>query len=324
MARSRSFVDPRIVCALSEAAARVSAMPKEQGLDDAAQAPLKHGLVLPPDIVGEDAAAMIEYAVAAEDAGWDGVFMWDVLVSPAPPDDRGRAGDPEPWHPEAFEPVIDPVITLAGIAARTERIALGTWIIPLPRRHPWQVARDLATLDRLSGGRVILGAGLGRRSEYDLFGTEWHPATIAGRFDEALELVDRFWSGSPVTFHGEHFSVDGVAVLPTPVQRPRIPILIAGFWPNRKPLKRAARWDGYMPVVSPDPDGDLRELCAAYRDLAGEPAHLFIYGSPDEVTPERVQAYRELGVTWFGSYCLDAGKGRAGNLEEIRRGPPPR
>lgn len=291
---------------------------------DSGPTQLKHGLVLPPEIAQDHAAAMIEYAVAAEDAGWDGVFMWDVLVSPAPPDDLGRAGDPQPWRPQHFEPVIDPVITLAGIAARTERIALGTWVVPLARRHPWQVARDLATLDRLSGGRVIFGVGLGRRSEYDLFGTDWDPVTIAARFDEALELLDRFWSGTPVTFHGEHFTVDGVAVLPTPVQQPRIPILVAGFWPNRKPLERAARWDGYMPVVSPDPDGDLRALCEAYRDLAEEPGEIFIYGSPDEVTPERVETYRELGVTWFASYCLGAAKGREGNLEQIRMGPPPR
>jgi hypothetical protein len=76
----------------------------------------RYGLILPNPVVGADAAMMVDYAVAAEESGWDGVFLWDVLVNPPPPDALGKAGDPEPWDPDHFEDLIDPVITLAGIA----------------------------------------------------------------------------------------------------------------------------------------------------------------------------------------------------------------
>lgn len=286
---------------------------------------MKHGLILPNPIVGDDPTLMVEYAIAAEAAGWDGVFMWDVLVNPAPPDELGQRGDPTPWRPEAFEPLIDPIVTLSGIATRTESLTLGTWIVPAARRQPWQLARDLATLDRLSRGRVVLGVGLGRRTEYELFGTDWDASTIGRRYDETLELLDRFWSGEPVHHRGEHFTVDGVALLPTPLQRPRIPIFVAGFWPNPRPVRRAARWDGFMPVVDPDPDGgDLVDLCEAYAEAAPDRRDVFLCVGPDATTPERMQRYDELGVTWLGSYCLDESLGRDGNLAQIALGPPPR
>ena len=283
----------------------------------------KHALILPNPLVGADASRMIDYAVAAEEAGWDAVFLWDVLVSPAPPDDAGKAGDPDPWNPDHYEDLIDPVITLAGIAARTERIVLGTWIIPIARRQPWQVARDFATLDRLSNGRVVLGAGLGRRPEYDKFGVPWDPKEIGEKYDEALELINRFWSGERVSYKGRHYVVDDVALLPTPVQRPRIPILIAGFWPNKKPFRRGARWDGIMPVVNPDPESDdLREMVDYYRSVADEPGDIFLGIDPVAVSSEMLDRYRELGVTWLGSYLLKAEYGHEGNLERIRQGPP--
>lgn len=291
--------------------------------DTGARAP-RHALILPNPAVGDDAPAMVEYAVAAEEAGWDGVFMWDVLVFPAAPDHLGAAGDPEPFHPEEYAAQIDPLITLAGIATRTERVALGTWIIPAARRQPWQLARDVATLDRLSGGRVVLGVGLGRRAEYDLFGEEWEPRRLARRYDEALELLDRFWTGERVTFHGEFYDVDDVALLPTPVQRPRVPVLVAGFWPHRRPVRRGARWDGLMPLVDPDPDGpELNALVAYYREVADEPGEIFLYVDGPALTPDRVSAYAGLGVTWLASDLVTARRTVAENLAEIRRGPPP-
>ena len=284
----------------------------------------RHALILPNPVVGDDAPAMVEYAVAAEEAGWDGVFMWDVLVWPAAPDDLGRRGDPEPFRPKEYAAQIDPVVTLAGIATRTERVALGTWIVPAARRQPWQLARDLATLDRLSRGRVVLGVGLGRRAEYDLFGEEWDPRRVSRRYDETLELLDRFWSGQRVTFHGEFFDVDDVALLPTPRQRPRIPVLVAAFWPNRRPVRRAARWDGLMPVVDPDPDGtDLRDLLDYYRGAAQEPGEVFLYVDAPSLTGETVRTYGELGVTWLASDVITGRASEEENLAAVRRGPPP-
>lgn len=283
----------------------------------------KYGLILPNPVVGADAAKMVDYAVAAEESGWDGVFLWDVLVNPPPPDALGKAGDPEPWNPDHFEDLIDPVITLAGIATRTERIKLGTWIIPIARRQPWQVARDFATLDRLSNGRVILGVGLGRRPEFDKFGATWEPRTIGERYDEALELIDRFWSGERVTFQGKHFTVDDVALLPTPAQHPRIPILVAGWWPNRKPFRRGARWDGIMPVVDPDPDSEaLRDMVAYYREVAVEPGDIFLFVDPSTLDAATLDRYRELGITRLASDVFEPGDRHEARLERIRQGPP--
>lgn len=284
----------------------------------------QHGLVLPNQAVGDDAAQMVEYAVAAEESGWDGVFMWDVLIFPSASDALGAAGDPAHFRPERYEPQIDPIITLAGIATRTERVTLGTWIVPAARRQPWQLARDLATLDRLSHGRVLLGVGLGRRAEYDLFGEEWDAKKVARRYDEALELLEHFWSGERVTFHGEFFDVDDVALLPTPAQRPRIPIYVAGFWPNKKPLLRAARWDGLMPVVDPDPEAeDLPELVASYAEVAGTPGGIFLYVDASATTAQRMASYGELGVTWLASDLISPRQTPEENLAAIRRGPPP-
>jgi len=293
--------------------------------DEPVAAPVpQHGLILPNPAVGDDAAAMVEYAVAAEESGWDGVFLWDVLIWPAASDALGAAGDPEPFRPETYEPQIDPIITLAGIATRTERVTLGTWIVPVARRQPWQIARDLATLDRLSHGRVLLGVGLGRRAEYDLFGEEWDARRVGRRYDEALDLLTRFWSGDRVTFHGEFYDVDDVALLPTPAQRPRIPILVAAFWPNKKPVRRGARWDGLMPVVDPDPDGqDLQDLIAYYSEVADTPGEIFLYVDAAATTAQRIVRYRELGVTWLASDVISARRSPQENLDAIRRGPPP-
>ncbi|WP_109471950.1 LLM class flavin-dependent oxidoreductase [Ornithinimicrobium cavernae] len=284
----------------------------------------RHGLILPGSAAGDDPTTLVEYAVSAEESGWEGVFPWDALIAPAASDELGAAGDPEQHRPETYEPLVDPIITLAGIASRTDRIRLGTWIIPVARRQPWQVARDLATLDRLSHGRVILGVGLGRRAEYDLFGEEWDVRRVSRRYDEALELISRFWSGERVTFHGEFYDVDDVALLPTPVQRPRIPILVAGFWPNRRPVRRGARWDGLMPVVDPDPERqDLLDLVSYYRDVADEPGDIFLRVDGAATTAERVDRYRELGVTWLASSVISPQRSVEDNLEAIRRGPPP-
>jgi alkanesulfonate monooxygenase SsuD/methylene tetrahydromethanopterin reductase-like flavin-dependent oxidoreductase (luciferase family) len=283
----------------------------------------RYGLILPNPVVGADAAKMVDYAVAAEESGWDGVFLWDVLVNPPPPDDLGQAGDPEPWNPDHFEDLIDPVITLAGIATRTDRITLGTWIIPIARRQPWQVARDFATLDRLSNGRVVLGVGLGRRPEFDKFGTPWDSKVIGEKYDEALELIDRFWSGERVTFHGKHFTVDDVALLPTPVQKPRIPILVAGFWPNKKPFRRGARWDGIMPVVNPHPDSkDLREMVAYYGEVADQPGDVFLLVDPSALDSATLDLYRELGITWLAMDVFQQGDGHEARIDRIRQGPP--
>lgn len=288
---------------------------------------VKHALIVPNDIVGSDAGLMVEYAIAAEEAGWDGFFPYDILINPLPPDIEDAPWESVPNSSVAeYRDFVDPWIVLAGIATRTERITLGTWITPLPRRQPWQVARDIATLDRLSNGRVILGVGLGKRYDYEKFGTEWDARKMGRKYDEALEIITRFWSGERVTFHSEHFTIDDVALLPTPAQRPRVPILVAGFWPRKRPFKRGARWDGIMPVFGMGPDSGrppeevVTEMLTWYHGITDDPGEIFLDASPPGASSDYVSTCTELGATWLYTYpgrsWLDDMQGR------IRQGPP--
>lgn len=287
----------------------------------------KHAIILAPGTVGPDASQMIEYGIAAEEVGWDGAFLYDILVNPPPSEVEGAAGDPTPgWNPNQYFDFIDPWMTLAAIASHTSTVTLGTYITPIPRRQPWQVARDVATVDRISNGRIMFGAGLGRRPDYDKFGDPWNARAMAERYDEALELIARFWTGERVSYEGEHFTVDDVALLPTPAQQPRVPILIAGFWPNKKPFQRGARWDGIMPFFfsgndHPPAADVVREMLAYYHDLTDEPGDIFLPLDPPGNSPEYLDVCREFGVTWLYTYPSLSGE-RDQDLEQIRRGPP--
>jgi alkanesulfonate monooxygenase SsuD/methylene tetrahydromethanopterin reductase-like flavin-dependent oxidoreductase (luciferase family) len=103
------------------------------------------------------------------------------------------------------------------------------------------LAREVTTLDRLTGGRMVLGVRLGApiADEFGSFGESTDPRELAARLDEGLEALNLLWSGDPVTFHGDHVRVDDVTFLPTPVQRPRVPIWLGGEWPARRPMRRA-------------------------------------------------------------------------------------
>lgn len=175
---------------------------------------LKHGIILPNWEVGGDTERLVEFGVAAEEAGWDGVFLADHLAMGG---EDGHPDFPDPW------------ITLSGIAARTDEIKLGSWVTPIPRRQPWQLARDLATLDRLSNGRVILGTGLGRSFDYTTYGDPWDPKTLSVKYDEALDIITGLWTGEPFDYDGEHYTVTDAVLKPTPVQEPRIPVIIGGL-----------------------------------------------------------------------------------------------
>ena len=178
--------------------------------------PMRSGLFVPLFDELADPAIVARLSVEAEEAGWDGVFVWD--------------------HVRWREPVVDvadPQITLAAVAAATERIRLGPMVTPLARRRPVKVARETATLDRLSGGRLTLGVGLGSDefgSEYSITGEELDDRRRAQMLDEALEILRAAWSGEPVHHRGEHYTVDGMRFLPRPVQRPGVPVWVAGFY----------------------------------------------------------------------------------------------
>ena len=212
-----------------------------------------------------DAAAVVELAVAAERAGWDGVFVWDHVVYVA---DAG------------FE-VHDPWVLLGAVAARTSTVRLGTLVTPVPRRRPWNVAKQVATLDHLSDGRATLGVGLGfpPDDEFARFGEPSGDRERAAALDAGLDLITAAWTGEPVA------ALDGMAIRPAPVQRPRPPIWVAAT--SEPARRRAARWDGVVPLgaegadlLRPDdvaalvrdhhPGGDWDVVCALHWEHTAE------------------------------------------------------
>src|SRR5918996_2214862 len=195
---------------------------------------MRSGLFLPPFDALADPAVVARLSAEAEEAGWHGVFVWDNLRFEEPVVD-----------------VADPWITLAAMAMATERIRLGPLVTPLARRRPVKVARETATLDRLSGGRLTLGVGLGSDgfgSELSITGEQLDDRRPARMLDESLEILAAAWSGAPVHHRGEHYTVAGMRFLPRPVQRPGVPVWVAGYYGNAKPLRRAARHQGTFPV----------------------------------------------------------------------------
>src|SRR5829696_8449077 len=180
---------------------------------------LRHALTLPTGGPCADPRFLVDLARRAEDAGWDGVFLEDYVAF---------QGDPA-------APTSDTWSALAAIAVQTSRVTLGTRITPLARRRPWTVARQASTIDQLSDGWFVLGAGLGDTGEHVVsdasfthFGEERDAARRAAKLDEALEVIAGLWTGEPFSFRGEHFAIEEVTFLPRPVAQPRIPIWIGG------------------------------------------------------------------------------------------------
>ena len=163
---------------------------------------MKHGVDFPPFEEFADPRFMAELAYEAEQAGWDGVFTWDHV-----------------WLGMS-EPFVDPWVALSAIAARTERIRIGAMVTPLSRRRPWQVARTTVSIDHLSNGRLIFGAGLGSPAdtEFAAFGEETDNKLRARKLDEGLDVLAGLWSGEPFSYEGEEYRIDDVTFQPTPVQ----------------------------------------------------------------------------------------------------------
>src|SRR4051794_74374 len=175
-----------------------------------------------------DPLLLVELAVAAEEHGWDGFFVWDHLL----------------YHDQRWD-VADPVAVIAAVAARTARIRFGILVNVLARRRIGEVARESVTVDLLSGGRLVVGAGLGSlATEFTAFGESADARQRAARLDESLGLLDALWSGEPVTVHGEYLTATDVRMRPRPEQRPRIPIWWGGRWAAQGPIRRGARWRG--------------------------------------------------------------------------------
>ena len=243
----------------------------------------------------------VRVAEAADAAGWDGVFIWDHLAFV--------------WD----APAADPWVTLSAIAASTSRVRIGTAVTPLARRRPHVVAHELATLDRLSDGRVIFGAGLGGSPrEFGSFGEPTDPKIRAEMLDEGLELMRELWSGAPVTHHGKHYAVEGVTFAPTPVQE-RIPIWIGGNRPAS--LRRAARWDGWL-ADSADPTGmtlSPDDVAQRIEQIGRDDGFdVAVLGQSDRGDPA---AYERAGATWWLENVHDM-RGTLDDVLELIHGAP--
>ena len=214
---------------------------------------------------------------------------------------------PPGLDPDRRQDLADTTVALTAIALATERVRFGALVTPLARRRPWKLAKEAATLDRLSGGRLVVGAGLGAKGDTAPFGEGAPAAELAERLDEGLELLAALWSGQPVSREGEHFRVRDGLLRPAPLQRPRIPIWIAGFWPNRPPFRRAARWDGALPLTRGHlmkelSAGELRR-CRDYISLhrtSSDPFDLVAFAATQPRTPEVVAEYEEAGSDLVG------------------------
>lgn len=267
---------------------------------------MKAGFVL----AGGEPAQLVGQAVAAEAAGWDAVFVWEGA-----------------YHVDAW-------CVLAAMAQATSTIRLGTMLTPLPWRRPWELAAQAATVDQVSGGRVILTVGLGAAETGRAVASE--PTDRAHRarlLDEGLELIQALWSGRR-DFAGSHYQLD-MAPEPErplrPVQQPRIPIWVVGAWNRPRSMARALRFDGVVPYLMDAPPGGFG---SAYEDMVSwVRAHPRPDGSvPDIIweaeTPaddprmatEKVTRWRDRGATWW----LESrwGPDRNDVDDRIAAGPP--
>jgi alkanesulfonate monooxygenase SsuD/methylene tetrahydromethanopterin reductase-like flavin-dependent oxidoreductase (luciferase family) len=259
---------------------------------------------------------LAELAHEAEDVGWDGAFVYDHIGQP--------------------NKVADPWIALSAMAMSTKRIKLGPVVTPVARRRPWKLARETVTLDQLSGGRLILGVGLGwSPHEFTTFGEQGDPRIRAEKLDEGLAILAGLWSGETFSFSGKHYHIHDIAFLPRPVQTPRIPIWVCGTWSNKKaPFRRAARWDGIIAIapisenrpILPHDVCDIKAYIKAHRDST-EPYDIVVIlwseGDDSESELQQVKTYADAGVTWW---LEDLSTERFSTIGEVRnrlrKGPP--
>lgn len=221
---------------------------------------MKFGLAFASS-VGTDQASALEITKVAEEAGFESVWGGEHVIFPSTIESAyPYTPDGEvPATPET--PIPDPLIWLAYVAAVAPTLRLGTCILILPQRNPLVLAKELATLDHLTGGRVELGIGVGwMKEEFDALGVPWERR--GRRNDEYVEALRTVWSGSHVEYHGEFVDFEPLTCSPLPAQGADIPILVGGDSPSA--VRRAARLaNGYFPGEA-EPD-KLVDLIAAVR-----------------------------------------------------------
>jgi alkanesulfonate monooxygenase SsuD/methylene tetrahydromethanopterin reductase-like flavin-dependent oxidoreductase (luciferase family) len=247
-------------------------------------------------VTGGDPLVQADLAATAEASGWDGVFSYDAIA----------IGDGDMY---------DPWVLLTAMAMRTERVRLGAMVFAPTRRRPWTLARQAATLDRVSGGRLILPVGLGALDD-QAFGNVGEVTDTRARaaiLDETLAILDGLWTGRPFAFDGDTYSFGAMTFRPTPVQQPRIPIWVVGAWPHARSMRRAARWDGVV-VQATDAEGrpagasvlpEIVGWLAGTRAREGRsgPFDIVVDGTTPGDDPDRAAEiagrHADAGATWW-------------------------
>lgn len=256
---------------------------------------MKYGMHLPNFAGYADARLLADLARTAEDAGWDGFFLWDHLLF---------------CELDRF-PHVDTWVALTAIAMNTQRITFGPLVTPVPRRRPWKLARETVSVHNLSGGRLVLGVGLGDpvEWEYRFFHDDTDPKIRAQKLDEGLTILKGLWSGETFGFEGEHFHIEPMTFLPKPVTP--IPVWVGGNWPNRPPFRRAARHDGVFPNIAngqgdmtPDRLREILDYIHQQRPSDADSASydVLIGGITEPGTDDyakKIAPYEQAGATWW-------------------------
>jgi alkanesulfonate monooxygenase SsuD/methylene tetrahydromethanopterin reductase-like flavin-dependent oxidoreductase (luciferase family) len=252
----------------------------------------RRGLFVAPFDALADPRVIGDLAASAEDAGWEGFFVWDHLQ-----------------YGERVTDIADAWISCAAVAMRTERLLLGPMVTPLPRRRPQVLARQAAGLAQLSRGRFVLGLGIGDDwvGEFSAFGDEPDPRVRGRMLDEGLEVLTGLLSGRTVDHDGEHYPVRGARFRPDA----RVPIWLGGRFGNAVPLRRAARHDGFF-VIGLDGPGDVATVLGGLDAQDPGPGFEVVV---DLRTEQDHGPWLESGASWvltrIGPFDLD--------LDEVRR-----
>ncbi len=277
---------------------------------------MKYALYLPNFGSEHSALALADLAQEAEQAGWDGFFLWDHVINEA----------------EAV-PLVDVWVALTAIAMKTTRIRLGATVTPLPRRRPWKLARETVSLDHLSKGRLTLGVGLGVPVEFTPFGEDADNKVRAARLDEGLDILTGLWKGQPFEHHGQAYQVERTTFSPPTFQQPRIPVWVGGWWPTQAPFRRAARWDGVIPLklagkshlLTPQDVAQVRDFIYKER-VSPDPFDIAIINWSDPSDPpkaiRKVARYARAGATWWLESLYMEQNSCEAMRRRIRFGPP--
>lgn len=257
---------------------------------------------------------MVDLAVEVEEHGWDGFFTWDGV----------SLADYPSW---------DPWTLLGAAAVRTTRVRLGAIVFAPARRSPWTLAKQVQTVDHLSGGRLVLPVGLGVTDDAAFrIPAPMSARERAERLDDALAVLDLASDGGPVTYTGNHHTVTDLALPPGTVQRPRVPVWVVGAWPSRRSLARAARWDGILVQLLRSEDdvtpGVVRAVVETVAELRGgstDGYDVVLSGrlpADPAAADDLLAGYADAGATWWVEADWRPGATVESQRDRGRRGPP--